>query len=539
METDGTGSDGARSVPTSRELEAPVTAVTVFRHAAQVTRTGAADLTPGIQPVVIGGLPPSVDRASVRVAVRGEHVALLEVEVNRRYGADPMREETARLRSEVERWRDTVQALDDEDAACQARLTFADHLSDAAATALARAVGFGRAGQSELDQMSDHLAGSTASALETRRGIAARRRVAQRELEAAEHRLAVAEKQAGAGEFTEVCASVEATAATRAEIELAYHVPNASWRPLYDVGLSGDRLTVNYLAQVTQQTGEDWPAVPLTLSTTRQGSQRDLPELAPWYISRQAPAPHPPARARLLAAGGPGEEPPEMVMGLAARTAAMPSAAPMTAEVGESTAGQVYRVPRPLAVPSDGSPHKTTIAGIDLDAEVDHLAVPLIAPEAYLRAKVTNSSPLLLLPGSARIFLDGQFAGETRLETVATGEEFELQLGVDDQVRIDRKLTRRTTSKAVLGGTRTIDIAYEMSVENHRRGPVRVSVKDHIPVSTDAEIKVRLRETSPQAAEQTDLGELTWHVTLGPGEFATIRHRFTVEHPAGITVTGL
>ena len=228
-----------------------------------------------------------------------------------------------------------------------------------------------------------------------------------------------------------------------------------------------------------------------------------------------------------------------MDMGFAARTARVPSAAPMTAEVGESTAGQVYRVPRPLAVPSDGGPHKTTIAGIDLDAEVDHLAVPLIAPEAYLRAKVTNSSPLLLLPGSARIFLDGQFAGETRLETVASGEEFELQLGVDDQVRIDRKLTRRSTSKAVLGGTRTIDVAYEMSVENHRRGPVRVSVKDHIPVSTDAEIKVRLRETSPQAAEQTDLGELTWRLTLGPGEFATIRHRFTVEHPAGITVTGL
>jgi len=525
-------------VPSNTGLEAPVTAVTVFRHAAQVTRTGAANLTPGLQPVVVSGLPPSADRASVRVAVRGEHVALLEVEVNRRYGADPVRAETSRLRSEVERWRDAVQALDDEDAACQARLNFADHLSDAAATALARAVGFGRAGQGELDQMSDHLAGSTASALESRRDIAVRKRVAQRELEAAEHRLAVAEKQAGTGEFTEVSASIEATAATRAEIELTYHVPNANWRPLYDLGLSGDRLTVNYLAQVTQQTGEDWPAVPLTLSTTRQGSQRELPELAPWYITRQAPASHPPVRARLLAAGGP-EEPSESFVGSGPRAAILPQAAPLTAEVSESTSGQIYRVPRPLAVPSDGSPHKTTIAKIDLDAEVDHLAVPLVAPEAYLRAKVTNSSPLLLLPGPARIFLDGQFAGETGLETVATGEEFELQLGVDDQVRIDRKLTRRTTSKAVLGGTRTIDIAYEMSVENHRRGPVRVSVKDHIPVSTDAEIKVRLRETSPQAAEQTDLGELTWHLTLGPGEFRTIRHRFTVEHPAGVTVTGL
>jgi uncharacterized protein (TIGR02231 family) len=531
MDTDGT-------VPNNTGLDAPVTAVTVFRHAAQVTRTGVTDLAPGLQEVVIGGLPPSVDRASVRVAVRGEHVALLEVEVNRRYGADPVREETSRLRSEAERWRDTVQALDDEDAACQARLNFADHLSDAVATALARAVGFGRAGRGELDQMSDHLAGSTASALEGRRDIAARKRVAQRELEAAESRLAVAEQKAGPGEFTEVSASIEATASARAEIELSYHVPNASWRPLYDLGLSGDRLTVNYLAQVTQQTGEDWPAVPLTLSTTRQGSQRDLPELAPWYISRHAPTPHPPAPARLLAAGGPAE-PSVGFAGSAPRAAKMPSAAPMTAEVGESTAGQVYRVPRPLAVPSDGSPHKTTIASIDLDGEVDHLAVPLIAPEAYLRAKVTNTSPLLLLPGAARIFLDGQFAGETRLETVATGEEFELQLGVDDRVRIDRKLTRRSTSKAVLGATRTIDIAYEMTVENHRSGPVRVSVKDRIPVSTDAEIKVRLRETSPQAAEQTDLGELTWRLTLGPGEFANIRHRFTVEHPGGVTVTGL
>src|SRR5713101_5688870 len=102
------------------DLEAPITAVTAFRDGARVTRAGAADLTAGLQPVVIRGLPASVDRSSVRVAVRGHAAALLEVEVNREYGADPVREETARLRAEVERWRDTVQALDDEDAACQA-----------------------------------------------------------------------------------------------------------------------------------------------------------------------------------------------------------------------------------------------------------------------------------------------------------------------------------------------------------------------------------------------------------------------------------
>jgi len=219
--------------------------------------------------------------------------------------------------------------------------------------------------------------------------------------------------------------------------------------------------------------------------------------------------------------------------------AEMPEAAPMTAEVGESGANQIYEVARPIEVPADGNPHKTSIARFDLDADLDYLAVPVLAAEAYLRATVTNSSPVMLLPGPARVFRDGQFTGETRLETIAPGEEFELQLGVDDQIRIERKLHRRATSKAVIGGTRTVDVAYETTVRNHRVGAARISVHDHIPVSTDGDIKVRLRETSPSPAEQTDLGELTWELTLEAGRSATIRHRFTVEHPAQVKIAGL
>jgi len=223
----------------------------------------------------------------------------------------------------------------------------------------------------------------------------------------------------------------------------------------------------------------------------------------------------------------------------AAPEAGLPEATPLTAELGESGAGLVYRVPRPLAVPGDGDPHKTLIARFDLDAVLDYLAVPVLAPEAYLRATVTNSSALLLLPGPARVFHDAQFVGETSLDTVAAGEEFELQLGVDDQIRVERELRRRNTSKAVLGGTRTIDIGYEIKVENHRSGKARVSVHDHIPVSADGDIKVRLRETNPDPAKQDDLGELTWKLSLDGGQSESIRYRFTVEHPAQVIVEGL
>src|SRR5690348_15595257 len=142
-------------------LDAPITAVTVFRDGARVQRSGTVDMAQGRRPVVIGGLPASVDPASVRVAARGPDLTLLNVEVHRGYRTDPLREETARLRAEAERCRDAVRALDDEDAAVRARLDFLGHLSGAAAMALARAVGFGRASHDDLAQMAGHLSADT------------------------------------------------------------------------------------------------------------------------------------------------------------------------------------------------------------------------------------------------------------------------------------------------------------------------------------------------------------------------------------------
>jgi uncharacterized protein (TIGR02231 family) len=528
--------------------DTPITGVTVFTDGARVTRAGVRQVQPGVHPVVVASLAGTADPSSVRVAARGHDLALLNVEVQRRVGTEPRRESLARLRADVERCREAVRELDDADEAERAGLGFLGHLSEAAATALARALSAGRAGYDELAGMAGHLSASTAGALTRRREIAARRRVAQRELDAAEERLAGAEQPGQPVVFTEVLVLLEAAAATDAHIELTYHVAGASWRPLYDLVLDGERLDVSYLAEITQQTGEDWPEVTLVLSTTRQGLRQTLPELSPWYIGRLQPprvraaraAPVPGAPMSAAAGSGADESFGAPVPAPRAFAAALPEAKELSAAPGqsESGAGLVYTVARPLAVPSDGGPHKTLVAKSAADARLDYLTAPVLAPEAYLRATVTNG-PLLLLPGQARIFHGPQFVGETHLDSVAPGEEFEVQLGVDDQIKVERKLRRRTTSKAVLGSTRTVDIGYEITVENHRDRKATVSVHDHIPVSTDGDIKVRSRETAPAPDSTDDLGELTWTLILPPGESAAVRHRFTVEHPAQVTVVGL
>src|SRR5438309_1827367 len=187
-------------MPDTTTLDAPITAVTVFRDGARVQRSGTVSMVPGRQAAVIGGLPASVDPASVRVAARGPGLTLLNVEVHRGYRTDPRLEETEQ-----------------------------------------------RAGQPAA--------------------------------------------------YTDVSAILDADAAAEAVVELSYHVPGASWRPLYDLTLDGEQLMVSYLAEVTQQTGEDWPAVELVLATTRRGRHQGLPELDPWYIGKAAAVP--PAMPRM------------------------------------------------------------------------------------------------------------------------------------------------------------------------------------------------------------------------------------------------
>src|SRR5262249_8134977 len=133
-----------------------------------------------------------------------------------------------------------------------------------------------------------------------------------------------------------------------------------------------------------------------------------------------------------------------------------------TAEQGATAV--TWKLPRPIAVPADGSPHKATITELALDAALDYITVPKLAPEVSLRAPVTNTSAHTLLPGRVSVFHDTDFVGTTTLDAVAPGEAIELQLGVDDRITVERELTKRQTSKTVLGNVRRTAVTYSITI---------------------------------------------------------------------------
>jgi uncharacterized protein (TIGR02231 family) len=524
------------------DIEAPIVAVTVYPDRARVTRRGTVALTPGEHTLTLGSLPTTLQDDSVRAGGKGAGVKILGVEVASQYVTSAPESALAETQQRLQDLQDADRVLADSEAAVAARLDFLTNLRDTSSVSVAKAIAYGKTTLDNVASLGNYLIAELKAAHAEQRELAGKRRDLAREIAAVQAQLA----QTGRGttyERREIRVAVEAAAATSLELELIYGVTGAGWEPLYDIRLVDAAVTLTYLAGVRQQTGEDWPAVALTLSTARPAASHGLPKLDPWYVDVYRPAP-PPVRAAMpmsMAApsgGGRARDEAQATEGYAPPPP--PPVEVAVATIESSGAALTYRVAHPVAVPADGAPHRTTVTALDLHADLDYLTVPKLATEAYLRATIRNTSPFTLLPGAANIFHGADFVGSTRLKTIVPNEEFEVQLGVDDRLKVERELTERATAKASLLGnnTRTV-FAYRITLHNHLATPARVTVFDQVPVSRNEEIKPKLQEATPAPTEESDLHILKWELTLEPQAKQDLTFAFSVEHPRGWQIAGL
>ncbi len=68
---------------------------------------------------------------------------------------------------------------------------------------------------------------------------------------------------------------------------------------------------------------------------------------------------------------------------------------------------------------------------------------------------------------------------------------------------------------------------------------IALEVHDQLPVARHESIKVKLESSDPKPAEQSEMNELTWRLSLEPNAKQIVRFDFSVEHPRDFTVTGL
>nr|WP_091277376.1 DUF4139 domain-containing protein [Micromonospora haikouensis] len=525
------------------EIEAPVVGVTVYPDRARVTRRGSARLTAGEHRVRIAPLPLGLHRDSLRVGGRGA-ATVLGVDVTTWRQARSADGQVRELEERSRELTDELAGVDDAYAVEEQRGQFLSGLAERAGGTYARALAAGDAEPADVAAFADSVAGQLADSHGRRRELARRRTELTEDLAAVRRQLEAAHGKREPDRLAaEVTVAVDVDDA-ELDLELTYLVDGARWQPSYDLRLVDDTVTVTWFGLVSQDTGEDWPECVLQLSTARPAAATGVPELSPWYLDRVRPLPKAAMPAASFGAvpapappGGPAFE--VAAVGGAARGGApRPKVHESVATVEQGVSAATYRPARPVAVPADGSAYRATIAVLELPARLDHVAVPVRAAEAHLRATVRNTSAHTLLPGPAAVFHGADFVAATRLSTWAPGEETELALGVDDRVRVERKLGRRADTRATLGSTRRRDVEYRITVANHTPRPATVEVRDQLPVSRDEAVVVREATIAPAPAERTELGELTWRLRLEPGDSGEITMGFRVELAKGVELAG-
>jgi uncharacterized protein affecting Mg2+/Co2+ transport len=105
-----------------------------------------------------------------------------------------------------------------------------------------------------------------------------------------------------------------------------------------------------------------------------------------------------------------------------------------------------------------------------------------------------------------------------------------LTLGKDKRIVVKKEKLKDFSSVKFLGSNKKQVFTYELTVKNNKKETVQMLLKDQYPLSTNKEIEVELTETSG-AANNTELGVLTWKLELAPGEVKKLRVSYGVKYP--------
>ncbi|UWP86987.1 DUF4139 domain-containing protein [Dactylosporangium fulvum] len=524
-------------------IDAPIVAVTVYPAQARVTRRGRTTLDAGEQVVEVGPLPMSLDADSIRVSGRGP-ATVLGVDVALRRRDRPSDAAVTAASDERRRLTGEIAEIDDTETVLRQRQAFLTTLGERASGTYARALATGAAASDAVAAFTTTMGGELTAVLAGIRALQQRRTQVTDRIAALDRQLAdlSGKREPDAG-YAAVALAVSAPGAV--ELDVSYQVPEAGWRSTYDVRLTGETLNVTWFGLVEQRTGEDWPECELALSTARPSGVVAIPELQPWYLDPFMPPPPPrpygaygsapgfPSAAP--AAAAPAGPPPQMLDDAFGGAAEVELA---QARVEEGPVAATYRPARAVAVPADGTTARATISVLELAARLDHVTAPARSTDVHLRAVVTNTSQHTLPPGQASVFHEADFVSRTGLSTWAPGEELELALGLDDRVRVERELTRRTATRATLGSSRRREVEYRTTIGNYTGRPVRITVLDQVPVSRHDAIAVKETVLEPPPAERTDLGVLTWRLLLPEGQAQALRLGYRVETAKGIELSG-
>jgi uncharacterized protein (TIGR02231 family) len=528
-------------------IKSTISEVTVYTQGAQVYRKATYTVKPGLTQLIIEGISPNIDPKSLQVKATG-NVVLIDSKYSLYY-PQPVQPKIEglplKIRRDIQLLQDSITNIDYEIRDIQDEIDVLTTTKNIIAgngairgqgkvndsiQLLKQAVDYYQAKMTELNKKMLALTRRKNEKNDKRSGMAIR-------LQELKNYQSSNEPQVAKGPVHQIAIMLSAKEAATGKLTISYVVSGASWVPTYD--LRSDMLTgkvnLTYKAHVSQNTGEDWDDVRLTVSTNNPYQNRTRPTLHPWYVDYYVANVYYKQPASAL--GGYTNAPvyyDQNAKVEAEETAKdteqldAQDASDFTTMIDQVLSAE-FRIDLPYSIKSDGEEHMVLVKNVDLNATYKYISVPKLDIGAYLVAQIVKLDELQLVPATANIFFDGTYMGETYLDPTTMDDTLSLSLGKDPNVIVKRTLLKKDLKEKIVGSTKERTFSYEIEVKNMKSTNVSLIIKDQLPVTQNADIVIEPIDLDKANHNETT-GILNWEFELKPKESKKIRFSYRVKH---------
>jgi hypothetical protein len=571
-----------------------ITHVTVYPDSALVTREVEVPAGAGTVELVVSPLPERTVNSSL-YSESAEGIRVLTTRFRTRPVKENTREEVRKLEDEVKKLQTTARKIQADMEACKQNVSLLNKLENFTTVSTQHATEKGKLDSEATIALAKYLMDGRGEKTKEMVGLQQQLESNAEQLEFVQRKLR--EMSAGTSK-TERDAVIVVDKANGAagKVRLNYLVDAASWRPQYKFRSSKElkeKVQVEYLAAIMQQTGEDWSHVNLVLSTAQpmlNAAPPDLQMLAVAVVPRGTPA------AGAIVRTPPANQAPANPMDSGANLGAIPNpqglataadlentakdlrrraqqelnqrkgkagneiwnyagaldqardlvlnpegrlSAPAQPRSGQNEGPSVtYHLNARLTVPSRNDEQVLEVAKLDMMPEYFYKAVPVLTPHVYRQANLTNKSDYVLLPGEATMYNGTDFVGRMNLPLVAIGEQFTIGFGAEPQLQANRQMIDK--ARTMQGGNQVLKYEYRILVNSYKKERVKLQVWDRLPFAENETMGVSLVKANPEVSkdslylrEDRPHNLLRWDLEVDPvmnGEKAqTIQYEFKLE----------
>ncbi|MCL8265151.1 mucoidy inhibitor MuiA family protein [Leptospira weilii] len=515
----------------AREVELKVQDVTLYESSAGVLRSGKINLEPGINELMIRNLPVALQDESLVASVETAGASVVGSSTWIETGAVIRNEEALELQKKIRVLEKEIEDYESRNSNFRSlRKILADtrlKLTEMISKNL-----FYKKNEVDSKKWFQTLSGNRqaiqavlSSDQEVGRAIKDLRKKLSELQDKLSVILSLSEKSS---RITKILVSFTEAEKKEVKLNLTYRTGGVSWKPFYSVRMDGrEKIEFEYLAEINQESGEDWNNINLLLSTSSPDVSGRRPRLSSQRLYDQKKKTNKDGIVIFQS---------QSITGESNTVPESPEAEtdPTTGSSEESGSGFLFRYSKPITLFSRKESKKLSLVSFTTDATFTALYVPSLKHYPLIKGSFKNLSGFPIIPGETAVFRQAGMVGKSGFGYISPGEKAEISFGSENEVRAIYRKESNQTKEGILSETKVVEKSIRVELENFGKESRTISFQESIPVSGVENVKVSIDSvTTPGYAEvRKDSGILEWKLDLRPNQKQEIKLKYKVSFPA-------